>query len=112
MSQNTNNPAHQPGQDTNEPALEDKEKELKAKVTKEIRSLLDSEDESETINNEDEYYPSQQEEEDEMFKGLVDAFSEAKKSGIDTSEMNDKTDFIIKSMLLQLLCCCSTIIMG
>ena len=53
MPPKTNKPFHQPGQDTIEPALKDKEKESKAILTNNIRSLLDSEDESETMHNED-----------------------------------------------------------
>ena len=59
MPPKTNKPFHQPGQDPIEPALKDKEKESKAILTNNIRSLLDSEDESETMHNEDDYYPSQ-----------------------------------------------------
>ena len=102
MPPKTDKPFHQPVQDSNELALKGKEKESKTILTNNIRSLLDSDNESETMDYEDNYYPSEQEQEDEMYRGLVDGFAEAKKSGLNTSEVRNKTDIIIKIMLKEL----------
>ena len=104
MSQNTSKQPPQSGQDTNNPSLpspENREKKLRAQRTEGIRALLDSEDKSDT-NNEDEYVQSPQEVENEIVRGLFGALSEAKRSGIDESEIKCKSEMMIKSMLVHL----------
>ena len=102
MPPKANQPFHQPVQGSNHLVLKGEKKETKTIFTKNIRSLLDSDNESEVMDCEDNDYPSEQELEDEMYRGLVDGFAEAKKSGLNTSEVRNKTDIIIKMMLKEI----------